>query len=93
LLSATPMIENRHWFGVMDYAVRGAVLQPAICLDGGASGSILAMGDIGNDSDPHSNVVWFAVQNAGGLSPTLTAPANLDVTPYVVPDNVDLGVP
>ena len=93
LVTATPTIANAHWFGVMDYAVRGEVLQPAICLDGSAAGSVLSIGDIGNDSDPHSNVVWFAVQNAGGASPTLTASASLNVLPYVVPDNPDLGVP
>jgi hypothetical protein len=73
--------------------VRGDVLQPAVCLDGSVSGSILAMGDIGSDSSPHSNIVWFAVQNAGGTGPTLSAPASLTVNPYEVPDNADLGVP
>ncbi len=93
LIGATPTIANMHWFGVMDYATRGAVLQPATCFDGSASGSVLAMGDIGTDSNPHSNVVWFAVQNAAGTNPTLTASAQLTVTPYEVPDNAILGVP
>ena len=93
LISATPTVANRHWFGVMDYAVRGEVMQPAICFDGSGNGSVLSIGDIGNDSSPHSNVVWSAVQNAGGLSPTLSAAASLNVLPYEVPDNADLGVP
>lgn len=93
LIAATPTITNLTWYGVMDYGVRGDVLQPAVCFDGSASGSILAMGDIGSDSNPHSNVVWFAVQNGGGTSPTLSAPVSLTVDPYVVPDNADLGVP
>jgi len=93
LIGAIPTVANRHWFGVMDMAVRGEVMQPAICFDGSASGSILSIGDIGNNSDPHSNVVWSAVQNAGGLSPTLSAAASLNVLPYEVPDNADLGVP
>jgi hypothetical protein len=93
LIAGTPTVANMTWYGVMDYNVRGDVLQPAICLDGSASGSILAMGDIGSDTSPHSNVVWFAVQNAGGTSPTLSAPASLTVAPYEVPFNDDLGVP
>jgi len=93
LVGATPTIANLTWFGVMDYAVRGDVLQPATCFDGSASGSVLAMGDIGTDSAPHSNVVWFAVQNGGTTNPTLTASSQLFVLPYQVPDNANLGVP
>ena len=93
LLLATPTVANMHWFGVMDYAVRGEVQQPAICFDGSANGNVVSIADIGNDSSPHSNVVSFAVQNAGGISPTLTASTFLDVLPYEVPDNADLGVP
>ena len=93
LISGTPTIANMTWHGVMDYAVRGDVLQPATCFDGSASGSILAMGDIGSDSDPHSNVVWFAVQNGGSTNPTLSASAQLIVAPYQVPDNAIAGVP
>ena len=93
LIGVTPTIANMTWYGVMDYGARGDVLQPAVCLDGSASGSILAMGDIGSDSSPHSNVVWFAVQNAGGTSPTLSASTSLTVAPYQVPDNAYLGVP
>ena len=93
LLTATPTIANRHWFGVLDLATNGEVFQPAICFDGSASGSVLSVGDVGSDSSPHSNVVWFAVQNAGGANPTLTAPSSLNVLPYEVPDNAILGVP
>ncbi|HAO78740.1 MAG TPA: hypothetical protein DCQ92_07145 [Verrucomicrobia subdivision 3 bacterium] len=93
LLAATPTIANRTWFGVMSYTNRGQVLQPAICFDGSSTGSVLAMGDIGNDSDPHSNVVSFAVQNAASPGATLTAPTSINVSPYVVPFNSDLGYP
>jgi hypothetical protein len=93
LIAATPTVTNLHWHGVMDAAVRGEVMQPAICFDGSAGGIILTIGDIGTDSSPHSNVVWTAVQNAGGLSPTLSAAASVNVLPYQVPDNPDLGVP
>ncbi len=93
LLAATPTIANMHWFGVQDLATAGEVFQPAICFDGSVSGSILSVGDIGSDSTPHSNVVWFAVQNAGSTSPALTALTSLNVLPYQVPDNEILGVP
>jgi hypothetical protein len=93
LLADTPTIANRTWFGVMDDSVRGQVLQPVICADGSSSGNILAMGDIGNDSDPHSNLVSFAVQNAASPSATLTASTSINVSPYIVPFNPDAGVP
>jgi hypothetical protein len=93
LLAGTPTIANRTWFGVMDDSVRGQVLQPVICADGSSSGNILAMGDIGNDSDPHSNLVSFAVQNAASPSATLTASTSINVSPYIVPFNPDAGVP
>jgi hypothetical protein len=93
LLAATPTIANRHWFGVMSYATRGQVLQPAICFDGSENGSILSIADIGSDTNPHSNVVNFVVQNGGGTSPTLTASTFLNVLPYVVPYDADLDAP
>lgn len=93
LTNATPTIANMTWYGVMDIGVRGEVMQPAICFDGSENGSVLAMGDIGMDSNPHSNIVWSAVQNAGTTNATLSAPVSITVAPHVVPDNVDLGVP
>src|SRR5205823_4366926 len=70
------------------------VFQPATCRDGSSVGRILAAGDIGNDSSPHSNLVTFTVQNlpAPGAA-TLGSSSFLAVPPYMVPDNPDLGVP
>ena len=93
LLAASPTIVRRTMFGVMDYSVRGEVLQPVICFDGASSGNILAVGDIGMDSNPHSNLVSFAVLNATGTNATLTAPISIPVNPYVVPFDSDLGFP
>jgi hypothetical protein len=93
LLAASPTIAHRTMFGVMDYGVRGQVLQPVTCSDGSSSGNILAVGDIGMDSNPHSNLVSFAVLNATGTNATLTAPVSIAVNPYVVPDDPDLGFP
>ncbi|HEX9047743.1 MAG TPA: hypothetical protein VF988_12020 [Verrucomicrobiae bacterium] len=93
LVAATPTVASQHWFGVMNYGQRGEVLQPAICFDGSASGNLIAVGDIGNDSNPHSNVVCFAEQNAGSVSPSLTGSTFLNVLPYQVPDDPNLGYP
>src|SRR5437899_8517391 len=92
LIAATPTIDNRTWFGVMPYEERGDVLQPANCFDGTCTGAVVAASDIGSDSFPHSNLVCFAVQNAGGPGATLTPTNLLPTLPWVVPDNSDLGV-
>jgi hypothetical protein len=93
LLTNTPSIANRTWFGVMDYSVRGQVLQPVTCFDGSSSGNILSVGDIGMTSDFHSNLVSFAVLNSATTNATLTASTNLIVLPYMVPDNAVEGAP
>jgi hypothetical protein len=94
LLVATPTITtNRTSFGVMDYDQRGDVLQPVVCLDGSSSGKILATSDIGNDSDPHSNLVCFAVQNAGGPGATLSSATFIPTASWEVPDSPYLPAP
>jgi len=77
----------------MDYDQRGEVLQPINCFDGSATGKILAATDIGSDSNPHSNFVSFAVQNAGGPGATLSASTIIPTAPWVVPDNDIVLVP
>ena len=93
LIAATPTIANMTWYGVMDIADRGQVMQPSTCLDGSESGSVLAMGDVGTTSDSYSNIICSVVQNAGTASPTLAAPVSLTVAPYQIPDNDILMVP
>lgn len=93
LLLPTPNFNNRTWFGIMDYAARGDVLQPAITFDGSNTGAVLAVIDIGNTSSPYSNLVSFAVQNAGGPGATLSAAAFVPIPPYMVPDNAAVGAP
>ncbi len=93
LLAPAPTITNRTWFGVLDYAQRGQILQPAVCFDGSVSGRILAASDIGNDSLPHSNLVSFAVQNPGALGASLSDPALIPTPSWEVPDNPYLMVP
>jgi hypothetical protein len=94
LLAAIPTIANRTYFGVLDTNLTfGQVVQPATCFDGSVTGAMLSMGDIGTDSDPHSNMVTFSVLNAGGPGATHSAPVDITVNPYVVPYNSDLDVP
>jgi len=93
LVAANPVITNATWFGVMNYDLRGEVLQPATCFDGSSAGRIVSASDIGNDSNPHSNIVCFAVQNAASTGATLTASTFIPTLPWVVPDNTELGVP
>lgn len=93
LLLSTPVITNRTWFGVMDHSERGWVLQPAICFDSSCSGKVLAMGDIGSDSDPHSNIVMSVVQNAAGPGATLSSATSINVSPYSVPFDFEMGYP
>lgn len=93
LLLATPTIANRTWHGDLDFSFAGMALQPATCFDGSSSGNILAIGDFGLDSSFHSNLVNFSVLNAATASASLSGSTNLIVTPYMVPDNADQGVP
>jgi hypothetical protein len=93
LLAASPSIANATWFGVMDYDQRGDVLQPVNCFDASTSGKVLATSDIGNDSDPHSNLVSFAVQGAGSAGASLSAATFIPTAPWVVPDSAYLPGP
>jgi hypothetical protein len=81
------------FFPTMQYSQRGQVLQPAICSDGGSTGTILAVGDIGSTSAPHSNLVTWTVQNASTPNATLSPSIFIPVPPYMVPDNADVGAP
>lgn len=93
LLASPPTIANRSWFGVMTYDARGDVLQPVSCFDGSVAGRILAPTDIGSDSNPHSNLVSFAVLNAGNAGATLSASTVIPTLSWVVPDNLDFAAP
>ena len=93
LLAAMPTIANRTSFGIMDYGQRGQVLQPAICFDGSSAGLVVATSDYGSDSSPHSNLVSFAIQNAGGPGATLSPSTFIPTPPWVVPDSAYLPAP
>ncbi|HEY2082666.1 MAG TPA: hypothetical protein VGI88_07750 [Verrucomicrobiae bacterium] len=86
-------IGTRTYFGVLDPAVYGWVLQPATCFDATNSGAILSMGNIGSDSDLHSNIFTFRVLGSSQTNATLSTPVNITVSPYFCPDNPDMGFP
>src|SRR3974390_2447982 len=52
LLAIPPVITNRTSFGLLDPAIYGYGLDPAICLDGTAGGDVLATGGTGVDQAP-----------------------------------------
>jgi len=87
------IITNRTYFGLLNPTNYGWVLQPAICFDAATNGTILSMGDIGSDSELHSNIIMFHVLGAGRAGATLSAPTNITVDPYVCPYNSDVGGP
>jgi hypothetical protein len=94
LLASPPVFSNRTVFENMSFSERGQIFEPATCTDDSAVGSVLAAGDVGTDSSPHSNLVTFAVQNVTGPgAATLGASAFIEVPPYMVPDNAALGAP
>jgi hypothetical protein len=85
LLTNAPTVNNRVFFGVTNYAARGAVLQPVTCLDGSSSGNILAAGALGDDFQTHSNLIASTVLNPGATNATWVLGANISVAPYDAP--------
>ena len=83
LLLATPTAANRTLFSGLNYSSRGAILQPAVCLDGTGSGVVLAVGDLGYDSLSHSTLIGWKVLNPAG-SASLSAGTSINVSPYTI---------
>jgi hypothetical protein len=88
LLAQPPSIARRTWLGVLNYATRGTILQPAVCLDGGDGGDILAVQDLGLDFQSHFTLVLSQVENAAGPgAATLSAATSIRVPAYTSPPN------
>lgn len=85
LLAATPTIANRIFFGVTNYATRGAVLQPVTCLDGSSRGNILAAGSLGDDFLFHTNLMATTMFNPGAANAALAPGTNILVDDYTSP--------
>ena len=91
LLANPPTSSGMTWFGVMSYATRGNILQPAMCFDGSGQGHILAVGsvgidDFGNFVTNHSLLLSQVKPGSGAGQATISS-ATLTVPPYTVPFN------
>jgi hypothetical protein len=86
-------IATRTYFGILDPTKYGWVLQPATGSDATTNGAILSMGDIGSDSELHSNIFTFKVVGSGHSGAALSTPVQIIVTPYFCPFNSDMGFP
>ncbi len=88
LLAQPPTAARRTEFGMLSYSVQGNILQPAVNLGSATGGeAVLAVGDVGTDFLPHTDLKTFAVLNAAGPSATLTTPTDITVAPYTAPYN------
>ena len=89
LLAPSPTAARRKSFGLLTGDSYGHILQPTINLDFDESdGMVLAVESLGFDRLPHSNLVWTAIQNAGGPgSASLGEPISQLVPNYSVPIN------
>ena len=82
LLNTTPaVITNATSYGVMAYADRGAVMQPATCVDGSSSGDILSAEDVLSGS----YLIVSKVLNGNATNASLADAAGIKVDPYTVP--------
>jgi hypothetical protein len=103
LLAATPSTSGLKWFGVLNYSVRGEILQPVVCFDGSGQGLVLATATIGLDTQgntlTNTSLIISQVTNVG-TNPALSSSNVVKVPPYTVPldpvqpdgsDNLDDG--
>jgi hypothetical protein len=89
LLASPPTIAHRSFFGTLDYANRGNVLQPVSCVDGSSTGNVLGTGDINSDSQ----LIGSTVLNAGNTNATLAAAVIIPVTQFDAPFPFDVTQP
>jgi hypothetical protein len=93
LLASPASITGRTWFGILSYASRGYILQPAICLDGSAGGNVLGTGGLGfnfntGNFETDYTLIASRVQNAAGPgSATLSSSTVLNVAGYTAPSD------
>ena len=90
LLANPPSTLGLTRFGLLSYASRGDVLQPAICFDGSGQGQVLATVSGGFDAIGNSvtnkSLVSFQIQNGAGSSQAkLGASSFLSVPEYTGP--------
>jgi len=82
LMNVIPAVTtNATFFGVMTYADRGEVLQPATCIDGSSAGDILAAGDVLMDD----TFIASKVLNGDATNATLAPATPIKVDDYTYP--------
>ena len=86
LLSVPLIITNRTWFGQLFATNYGYSLVPAIALDGGTGGDVLATAGTGVDPttgnpETNNNLVALAILNAGGPGAAMLGPTQTVVAP------------
>jgi hypothetical protein len=102
LLNHPPSPAGRTASSLLSYTQYGTVLQPAVAVGAASTEEVvLAVGDLGYDFQPHSNLVAVTVHNAGVAgAAVLGRPVNIAVPAYSVPfnaaqpgvtDNIDDG--
>ena len=87
LVADQPTITNRTAFGILP---SGAVAQPAVTQGTASTGEVvLAIGDLGLDNQPHSNLATYIISPSGGATggPIVSARKVLTVPAYTVPSN------
>jgi len=90
LLARPPVTLGLTHSGILSYAARGDILQPAVCVDGSGHGNILSVASLGIDDNDNfvtnTSLVSFVVQNAAGPGQaTFSSSKFLKVPPYTVP--------
>jgi hypothetical protein len=85
LLANPAVISHRILFKTAAYTNRGAVLQPATCVDGSSSGNILAVGSVADDFITHSNIVATTMFHPGATNAALAPSTNILVGGYDIP--------
>jgi len=89
LLTQSPSVARRQSFGFLTGDSYGYIFQPVVNLDFDESdGKAVAVGSLGIDFKPHSNLVWTAIQSANVPENTaLGNPVSVSVPEYSVPIN------
>jgi hypothetical protein len=89
LLANPPSAAGRTSFGALSYTGYGEILQPAVTLGAASSPeTVMAMGDLGYDFQPHSTMISFTVQNAATHgAASLGSPTTISIPDYsILPD-------
>ena len=89
LLANPPSAAGRTSFGILGYNARGDVLQPAMTTGTASTPeTVLAVGNVGIDFQPHNTVVASVISNAAAPGGAILGPPTVLTVPlYTVPIN------